>query len=144
MAGPFRLSPLPNLQISPIGLVPKKGSSDTRLIMDLSFPKGDEINDYIDPDDCTIKFDSFDRAIEMVSTLGKGALMGKLDIKSAYRICPARKEDWDVLGIMWEGHIFIDLCLAFGPRTAGNRFHRLADALCWLLSNNNAIENLMH
>ena len=76
MAGPFRLSPLPNLQISLIGLVPKKGSSDTRLIMDLSFPKGDAINDYIDPDDCTIKFDSFDRAIEMVSTLGKGALMG--------------------------------------------------------------------
>ena len=33
MAGPFRLSPLPNLQISPMGLVPKKGSSDTRLII---------------------------------------------------------------------------------------------------------------
>ena len=53
MAGPFTRSPLPNLQISPIGLVPTKGSSDTRLIMDLSFPKGDAINDYIDPNDCT-------------------------------------------------------------------------------------------
>ena len=31
LAGPFRLSPLPNLQISSIGLIPKKGSSDTRF-----------------------------------------------------------------------------------------------------------------
>ena len=144
LAGPFRLLLLPNLQISLIGPVPKKGGSDTRLIMDLSFPKGDAINDYIDPDDCTIKFDSFDRAIEMVSKLGKGAQLEKLDIKSAYHICPVRKEDWDLSGIMWEGRIFIDLCLAFGLRPAGNRFNRLADALCWLLSNNHAIENLMH
>ena len=108
--------------------------------MDLSFPKSDAINDYIDPDDCTIKFDSFDRAIEMVSKLGKGALMGKLDIKSAYCICPVRKEDWDLLGIMWKGHIFIDLCLAFGLRPAGNCFNWLADAFCWLLFNNHAIE----
>ena len=70
--------------------------------------------------------------------------MGKLDIKSAYRICPVCKEDWDFLGIMWEGHIFIDLCLAFGLQPAGNHFNQLADALCWLLSNNYAIENLMH
>ena len=82
LAGPFRLLPLPNLQISQIGLVPKKGSSVTRLIMDLPFPEGDAINDFIDPDDCTIKCDSFDRAIEVVSKLGIGALMGKLDIKS--------------------------------------------------------------
>ena len=40
--------------------------------MDLSFPKGDAINDYIDPDDCTIKFDSFDGAVGMVAKLGKG------------------------------------------------------------------------
>ena len=77
--------------------------------MDLSFPKSDAINDYINPDDCAIKFDSFDRAVEMVAKLRKGALMGKLDIKSVYRICPVCKEDLDLLGIMWEGCIFIDL-----------------------------------
>ena len=112
--------------------------------MNLSFPKGDAINDYIDPDDCTIKFDSFYRAAEMVAKLGKEALMGKLDIKSAYRICPVRKEDWDLLGIMWEGRIFIDFCLAFGLWLAGNCFNQLADAICWLSSNNYVIENLMH
>ena len=56
LAGSFRHSPLPNLQVLPIGVKTKKGSSDTHLIMDLSFPEGDAINDYIDPDDCTIKF----------------------------------------------------------------------------------------
>ena len=83
-------------------------------MMDSPYPKGDSINDYIDPDECLIKFDRFDRAVQMVAQLGKGALMAKLDIKSAYRLCPMRKEDWELPGILWEDKIFIDLCLAFG------------------------------
>ena len=73
----------------------------------------------------------------MVTTLGKGALMGKLDIKRVYHICPVRKEDWELLGIMWGGRIFIDLCLTFDLRLAGNHFN-------WLQSDNYTIENLMH
>ena len=118
LACPSRLLPLPNLQISQIGLIPKKGNSVTRLIMDLSFPKGDAINDYIDPDDCTIKCDSFDRAIEMVSNLGIGTLMGKLDIKSAQCICPVHKEDWNLSGIMWEGSPSdLHVIVVRGPRS---------------------------
>ena len=99
--GPFSTLPLPNLQISPIGLVPKKESGDFQLIMDLPYPKGDSINDYIDPEECSIKFDNFDRAVQMVAQLGQGALMAKLVIKSAYRLCPMRKEDWELLELQW-------------------------------------------
>ena len=84
---PFSILPLPNLQISPIGLIPKKESGDFRLTMDLSYPKEDLINDYIDSEECSIKFDNFDRAVQIVVHLGKGALMAKLDIKSAYIVC---------------------------------------------------------
>ena len=144
LASPFSTLPLPNLQISPIGLVPKKDSEVFQLMMDLSYPKGDSINDYIDPKECSIKFDNLDRAVQMVAQLGKGALMAKLDIKSAYCLCPVRKEDWELLGLQWEDKIFIDLCLAFGLCPAGNRFNRLAEALCWILSNKYLIEFIMH
>ena len=38
IAGPFTSPPLPGLIISPLGLVPKKSSTEWRLIHDLSFP----------------------------------------------------------------------------------------------------------
>ena len=53
-------------------------------------------------------------------------------------------EDWELLGLQWEDKIFIDLCLAFGLHPAGNRFNRLAEALCWILSNKYLIEFIMH
>ena len=112
--------------------------------MDLSYSKGDSINDFIDPEECSVKFDNFDRAVQMVAQLGKWALMAKLDMKSAYCLCPVRKEDWELLGLQWENKIFIDLCLAFGLRPAGNRFNHLAEALCWILSNKYLIEFIMH
>ena len=112
--------------------------------MDLSYPKGDSINDYTDPEKCSIKFNNFERAVQKVEQLGKGALMAKLDTESAYHLCPMRNEDWELLGLQWEEKIFIDLCLAFGLRPAGNQFNRLAEALCWILSNSYLIEFIMH
>lgn len=39
LAGPFSSLPFPNLQVSPIELVPKKHSTKFRTIFHLSFPK---------------------------------------------------------------------------------------------------------
>ena len=50
VAGPFPLPPLPNLQVSSFGVIPKKGQPGKwRLIVDLSSPHGCSINDGIDP-----------------------------------------------------------------------------------------------
>jgi hypothetical protein len=38
VAGPFDISPFPNLQISPSGLVPKKKVGEYRVIHHLSYP----------------------------------------------------------------------------------------------------------
>ena len=37
-----------------------------------------------------------DNIMEMVSTLGVGMLLAKVDIKSAYRIIPLFQEDWSM------------------------------------------------
>ena len=52
IAGPFNVLPLPNLQVSPVGIVPKSDGISWRLITHLSYPKSVGINDYIDPELC--------------------------------------------------------------------------------------------
>jgi len=66
IAGPFNYRPLPNLMISPIGLVPKSEQGKYRLIQHLSFPRGSSINDGIDKDMCTVHYSNFDDAISHV------------------------------------------------------------------------------
>ena len=98
VAGPFKHPPLVNLQCSPIGLVPKKDGS-WRMIMDLSAPKGSSVNDYIPQEESSVQYSKFDDSVDTIANQGPGALMAKLDIKLAFRLCPVRPEDWELLGI---------------------------------------------
>lgn len=52
--GPFSTPLLPNLHISPIGLVPEKTPGQFRLIHHISYPKGSSINDHTDPTFATV------------------------------------------------------------------------------------------
>ena len=44
---------------------------------------------------------------EGVSTLDKGMVMAKMDVRSTYRIVPVQPEDNLLLGMMWEGKILV-------------------------------------
>ena len=50
MIGPFEQPPFEKFYISPLNSVPKKGKKGRRFILDLSFPKGNLVNDVIDKD----------------------------------------------------------------------------------------------
>ena len=141
IAGPFSEPPLRNFRTSPIGVVPKKDSKKFRTITDLSSPRGRSINDFIPDSESSVHFNHFDEAVKIVASLGKGALLAKLDIKSAFRICPVHPDDWHLLGFSYQDMFFVDLCLPFGLRSSVNRFSQLADAILWILKNNYAIEN---
>ena len=52
----------------------------------------------------------------------------KIDIKSAYRIVPVHPEDRPLLGMRWQGKIYVDATLPFGLRSAPKIFNALADA----------------
>ncbi|KAL9964522.1 hypothetical protein ACROYT_G028176 [Oculina patagonica] len=142
-AGPFSSLPLPTLQCSPLGVVPKKDGS-WRIIMDLSSPRGSSINDFISKEDYTLHYASFDQALSLVASFGTGALMAKLDLKHAFRLCPVSPMDRDLLGMHWQGKFYVDLRLPFGLRSSPFLFNRLADAFEWILKNNYAISALMH
>lgn len=46
-----------------------------------------------------------DRVGAAAQHLGKGALLAKLDIKSAYHLVPVHPQDRPLLGIEWRGKI---------------------------------------
>ena len=148
IAGPVTHIPLQNFRTSHIGAVPKKDGT-FRMIADPSSPAGLAINDFIPATDSSVQFTGFDEAVNIVARLGKDSLMAKLDIKSAFRICPVRPEDWHLLGFSFCDLYFVDLCLPFGLRSPFNsspfnRFTRLADTLICILKNNYGLKNIIH
>jgi len=63
---------------------------------------------------------------------GKGSLLVKADIKEAYRMVPVHPEDQHLLGVEWEGVIFMDKMLIFGLRSAPKIFSTVANAAQWI------------
>ena len=141
--GPFDTPPLPNFRCSGLGLVPKHNGG-WRAIYHLSAPYGSSINDSISSQDCTLSYCSVDDAFAIVSSLGRGALMAKIDLRNAFRLILVRPQDWNLLGIKWCGKFYLDTCLPFGLRSAPFLFNQLADAIHWSLQHNYNVRHVLH
>ncbi len=120
--------------ISRFGLIPKRGQpGQWRLIQDLSHPPGHSINDGIDKDLCSLVYVTVDIAIEQITKLGQGSRLAKIDIQHAYHIIPIHPQDRPLIGMQFEGRVFLDTTLPFGLRSAPKIFTAVADALEWVL-----------
>ena len=107
------------IQISPLGVIPKKHTPGKwRLIVDLSSPKDFSVNDGIPKEFCSLSYVSVDDVAKHVLELGPGTRMAKVDIRSAYRHVPVHPDDRPLLGMQWRGHICVDKALPFGLRSA--------------------------
>ena len=125
---------MPGLQISPFGVIPKKSSpGNWRLIVDLSSPDQHSVNDGIPKELCSLSSCSVDDAVRQVLRLGRGAKLAKLDVKNAFRLLPVHPADRPLLGMCWNGRIFVDQTLPFGLRSAPKLFNAVADALQWVM-----------
>lgn len=75
-----------------------------------------------------------DTIAKHIAHRGRGTLLAKLDLKSAYRMVPIHPEDRPLLGMKWRGKTYnIDKVLPFGLCSAPIIFTALADALQWLI-----------
>ena len=145
VAGPFTSPPLPNLHISSFGVIPKRGQPGKgRLIVDLSSPGGASVNDRINPDEFSLHYITVDKVIRLVSQFGRGALMAKFDVESAYRNVLIHPLDRYLLGMKWRHHFYVDLALPFGLCSAPYIFNSIADLVEWILMNNHQIPDLLH
>ena len=142
--GPFAPEEVPEVKINWFGIILKSHQPGKwRLIVDLSYPEGKSVNDGISSDLCSLQYTRVDQVVCKLLQLGPGALMAKLDIKSAYRIVPAHPQDHFLLGMKWEDRIFVDRALPFGLRSAPKIFNALADALEWIVKDL-GVQHLWH
>ena len=118
-----------NLQISSFGVIPKKGQPGKwHLIVDLSSPgRFPSVNDGINPDEFTLHYLAVDQIICLVSCLGKGTLMAKFDVESAYHNVPVHPSDRFLLGMKWCDQYSVDLALPFKLRLAPFIYNAIPD-----------------
>ena len=67
--------------------------------------------------------------IDQAVSQGMGTQLSKLDLYNAYRLVPVHPEDQPLLGIRWQGAVYLDTPLPFGLRSEPNIFSAVADAL---------------
>ena len=146
MAGPFETPPFPNFQVSPIGLVPKKNSKKFRTIVHPSFPKSGStsINASISKDDISLQYVTIDTAIQGIKRFGPGCFLAKTDIESAFQLIPVHPDDYELVGMYWEGKYYYDKVLPFGLRSAPYLFNQLSDTIEWILQNKCMISFVCH
>ena len=131
MLGPFPddARGMPPLHVNRFGVIPKgHNTGKWRLITDLSFPPGFSVNDGIDPSLCSMVYTTVDEVVVLASRLGRGALLAKIDIESAYRLIPVHPQDRHLQATRWEGRVYVDPMLPFGLRSAPKIFNAVADA----------------
>ena len=131
--GPFLEPLLHAFVVNPLGAVPKKQAGTLRLIMHLSFPPGDSVNDGISVSDFPLRYSTVYDAMDSVMHLGRHALMAKIDVTGTFRLCPIHPADHHLLGYQWQGRYYYDGVLHFGLRSAPYIFNCLADAIEWLV-----------
>ena len=142
--GPLPSSVSSLIHHSRFGVIPKKSQPGKwRLIVDLSFPPGNSINDGIRPELASLAYTSVDEAAQLVLSLGRGCQLAKLDIQSVYRLVPVHPDDRWLLGMFWHGEVYIDTVLPFGLHSAPKIFTAVADALEWILQRK-GLQFLMH
>ena len=94
---------------------------------------GHSVNDGIDKELSSLKYVSVDDVVAKVLGLGRGAELAKMDIKQAYRNMPVHPSDRYLLGMSWDGSLYVDATLPFGLRSAPLIFSVVADALEWTM-----------
>ena len=64
-----------------------------------------------------------EEVVHAIGRKGKGALLAKMDLESAYRIIPVHPSDRRLIGMEWKGKVYFDLALPFGLRSAPKFFN---------------------
>ena len=144
--GPLDPAMLARYQVhySPIGIIPKPHKPNKfRLIVDMSSPAEASVNDGIDSKLATLTYIRIQDVARQILQLGRGTLIAKIDIKSAYRIIPVHPDDRPLLGMQFQGKAYIDAALPFGLRSAPKIFNSVADALLWILQQH-GVSHLLH
>ena len=117
IVGPFQQSPWSSSSVfSPLSTTEKKDCSERRIIMDLSFPPGNSVNDLISTTEylgapMRLRYPSVDDLVSLIKKKGKGCALMKRDLSRAFRQFFVDPGEIHLLGFSWEESLFYDQTL---------------------------------
>ena len=120
MLGPVDKVNSPHYHCSLILTRPKDGNK-RRVIVNLSYPPGQSLNDQVTRD----MFDTED------------PMLFKIDVSRAFRNLRADPVDAVKLGICWADKWYIDPAIAFGWASGTSAFQMVADAISFIMAKEN-------
>ena len=91
IAGPFHVNPFSHgIVLSPLNSVPKRESTDRRIILDLSSEGGSGVNSFVSKDEylgqeVNLTYPRVDDFVDLIKKKGKGCFLFKRDLSRAYR-----------------------------------------------------------
>ena len=136
--GPFDKNPYDvPIALSPLNSLPKKGTTDRRVITDLSFPEFHSVNAGIDKDsylgfDIQTKYPTVDHIVDLILKKGTGCKLFKRDMRKAFRQIRVDPGDIHLLSFKWDGKIYSDTVLTMGLRSAAYICQRFTNSVAYI------------
>ena len=114
-----------------------KDEDCSRVIMDLSFPQGNALNDHVtkehfDSTRFALKLPSIDGIVNDIISTGEDPVMFKVDVARAFRTLTV---DALKLGIKWNNKFYLDKSVAFGWISGTASFQLLSDSIGYFMRN---------
>ena len=140
MLGPFTTQPFStDLILSPLQVVRKTPGDKPRLVVDLSFPLENSVNDgiskhhYLDTP-ITLTYPSVNSLANIIRRKGKGCLMFKTDLSKSFKHIPICPHDYHMCGISWNSKYYVYVKQIFGLRCSALACQRTTNAVTFLLA----------
>lgn len=140
IVGPFKSSPFqPWTRQSPLMTRPKRDSDKRRVIVDMSFPDGQAVNDGIKISsiygrDTTYTLPSIKDLASLIQKAPGPAWLWKADLACAYRQLRVDPIDTPLLGFGVDSCTYIDLCPSFGCRSSSGACQRVSAAVSYIMA----------
>ena len=136
--GPLSHPPSDHFHCSPL-LTRPKDSTDRRIILNLSYPHGKSVNDFVDKDSFNgskfiLKLPTIDDIVSELNELGNGALLGKIDVARAFRNLRVDPADALKFGIKWDNKYILDSGITFGWVHGRSAFQMVSDAVTYVMA----------
>ena len=136
VTGPFHCEPFEPTMISPMMTAPKNPGA-RRPVFDASF--GDWSLNENTPQKSYLggpynfSFPTVLNFAELVIKQGQGCLLYKRDLSRWFLQLPVDPADYDKLGFVWRGQLWLWVAYVWGTRHAGYAGQRVASAILWIL-----------
>ena len=140
MLGPVDMVNSPHYHCSPI-LTRPKDDIKRRVIVNLSYPPGQSLNDQVTRDmfdnrPFTLKFPKIEDIVDQI-LVTEDPMLFKIDVARAFRNLRADPVDAVKLGICWADKWYIDPAIAFGWASGTSVFQMVADAISFIMAKEN-------